>query len=408
MAATYLPVTKPTKQLGGTSPSVEVTMSPTDPILDKIIFARVELLLRHPFFGNIATNLIIREGWASLKTAATDGKHFYYNPEFLQKLTYKQVEFVLAHEIRHCVYNHFGRKEHRNHSIFNAATDYAVNGALIKEGVGEPPTHIKIYYDPMYDEKCAEEIYEIIKDSCIPLERLGELLDEHIDWEEYDNDHPTYTNDELQAIRANFKEVMLQSAQLAGNKGIPGDIARVIEKITNPKLEWRALLEQQIQSIIHDQYSFSRPNRRSSTTNAILPGLIPSTTINICTAIDVSGSISDEQAADFLGEIKGIMQQYSDFTIRVWCFDEIVYNYAVFTSQDIQDFDSYTIRGGGGTDFEINWKYMKDNDILPETFIMFTDGMPFGSWGDPLYCDTIFIIHGNHNIVPPFGTFAYY
>jgi len=51
---------------------------------------------------------------------------------------------------------------------------------------------------------------------------------------------------------------------------------------------------------------------------------------------------------------------------------------------------------------------MKENDIQPKKFIMFTDGYPWGSWGDENYCDTIFIIHGNNKIVPPFGEYAYY
>ena len=36
-------------------------MSHTDPIIDKIIVARVGLLLRHPFFGNMATRLKIQD-----------------------------------------------------------------------------------------------------------------------------------------------------------------------------------------------------------------------------------------------------------------------------------------------------------------------------------------------------------
>ena len=40
-----------------------------------------------------------------------------------------------------------------------------------------------------------------------------------------------------------------------------------------------------------------------------------------------------------------------------------------------------------------NWNYMKDNGIEPKRFIMFTDGMPWDTWGDPDYCDTVFVIH---------------
>jgi predicted metal-dependent peptidase len=69
---------------------------------------------------------------------------------------------------------------------------------------------------------------------------------------------------------------------------------------------------------------------------------------------------------------------------------------------------SYELKGGGGTDFDANYTYMKEQDINPKKFIMFTDGYPFGSWGDENYCDTLFIIHGTTSIVPPFGAYAYY
>ena len=64
--------------------------------------------------------------------------------------------------------------------------------------------------------------------------------------------------------------------------------------------------------------------------------------------------------------------------------------------------------GGGGTDFEANWKYMRENDIQPKKFIMFTDGYRFGSWGEPDYCDTMFVIHGSTTIEAPFSITTYY
>ena len=48
-------------------------------VLDKIVVARVGLLLRHPFFGNMATRLVIKECDEWCPTAATDGRHLYYN-----------------------------------------------------------------------------------------------------------------------------------------------------------------------------------------------------------------------------------------------------------------------------------------------------------------------------------------
>jgi hypothetical protein len=53
---------------------------------------------------------------------------------------------------------------------------------------------------------------------------------------------------------------------------------------------------------------------------------------------------------------------------------------------------------------------MKEHDIVPKKFIMFTDGYPWDSWGDSDYCDTIFIVHGHHdkNLQAPFGMTAHY
>jgi ABC-2 type transport system ATP-binding protein len=48
------------------------------------------------------------------------------------------------------------------------------------------------------------------------------------------------------------------------------------------------------------------------------------------------------------------------------------------------------------------------SDIQPKKFIMFTDGYPFGSWGEPDYCDTMFVIHGSTTIEAPFGITTYY
>jgi predicted metal-dependent peptidase len=89
-------------------------------------------------------------------------------------------------------------------------------------------------------------------------------------------------------------------------------------------------------------------------------------------------------------------------------FDTDVYNPKQYDSENLDSMIDYDPQGGGGTDFECVWNYFKEQEIQPRRLIMFTDGYPFGSWGDPDYCDTTFILHGTTTIVPPFGTHAYY
>ena len=59
--------------------------------VDKIVRARVALLLKQPFWGTLATRLQLvdatddESGWC--KTAATDGRSLFYNREFIDKLS---------------------------------------------------------------------------------------------------------------------------------------------------------------------------------------------------------------------------------------------------------------------------------------------------------------------------------
>jgi predicted metal-dependent peptidase len=392
-----------------------------DPIVDKIIVARIGLLLRHPFFGNMATRLKIVDASEWCNTAATDGRSLYYSRPFFEKLSAKEVEFVVAHEILHNVFDHIARTEGRDRGIWNAAIDYCVNGQLVRDRIGDQPKGIKIFHDPKHYGKSAEQVYDEIYEDMDEqsLSALGQLLDEHIDWQKGDSDgsgnqpgsskgRPQYSKEELKKIRDEIREATITAAQTAGAGNTPAEIQRIIRELTEPKMNWRQILRQQIQSTIKHDYTFSRPSRKAWHTGAILPGMNFDETIDICISIDMSGSISDEQAKDFLTEIKGIMDEYKDYNIKVWCFDTKVYNEQDFDGYGGNDITEYEPMGGGGTDFMANWEYMKQHDINPKKFIMFTDGYPWDSWGDENYCDTVFIIHGTTSIVPPWGTHAYY
>jgi predicted metal-dependent peptidase len=402
-------------------------------VYDRIIVARVGLLLRHPFFGNMATRLQIKAADDWCPTAAVDGRNLYYNTQFFNAMNNKEIEFVIAHEILHCVFDHLERRYWQGRDLdamlSNIAQDYIVNNVLVRDRIGEKPSIVECYQDFKYENWTSEEVYDDLKDKYDEdqLKALGELLDEHLDWGEGEGSSegedtkdangnsvsskkPKYTKDDLKKIKDEIKENMISAAQSAGAGNTPAGVMRMIKELTEPKMNWRELLRMQIQSTIKHDFSFARPNRKSWHTGAILPGQNLQDTIDICVAIDMSGSIGNTQAEDFLGEVKGIMEEYQDYTIKLWCFDTKVYNEDDFSADDGRDLLEYEVMGGGGTDFMVNWEYMKEHDIQPKKFIMFTDGYAWDSWGDPDYCDTIFIVHSHHdkNVQAPFGQTAHY
>ena len=393
-------------------------------IIEKLTTARVGLLLKTPFFGNMATRMQLIDASDWCPTAATNGKNFYYNVDFVKKLSVKKLEFLFAHEICHCVFDHFGRVGSRDRQLSNIAQDYAVNQILVDERIGDKITEVEICQDNKYRGMAWEEIYDELYEKAekIPMDQLlaelGDLLDDHINDDgnggggdkEGDKDgkgRPGMSKEEAQAIRDEIKQAMIQSAAAAGAGKTPASIQRLIKDLTEPKMNWRELIRMNIQSIIRNDYSFTRPSRKGQMSGAILPGMKNDETIDVCVAIDMSGSIGDEDAKVFLSEIKGIMDQYADFKINLWCFDTDIYAHEEITHDNSEALLEYEPKGGGGTDFMANWEWMKENDIVPKKFIMFTDGYPYNSWGDPDYCDTLFIVKGSEQ-VGPFGQTVIY
>ena len=407
-------------------------LGPTDPKLDrdvreKLITARVGLLLRASFFGNLATRLKLVNADEWCPTAATDGRNFYYNSRFVDMLKPKEIEFLFGHEVLHCVYDHFGRRGDRDPQLFNIANDYCVNGDLKKHRVGEFITSVPCLYDAKYEGMSSEEIYDILYENAEKIDigsLIDKLLDEHLDGDGQDGSggdegedgkkkngkgRPKISAEERQKIKDEIKEAVLAAAAASDGAGnLPAGVKRIIEDMTAPKMNWRELLRMQLESTIKSDYTWMRNSRRGWHMDAVMPGMKLDPMIDIAISIDASGSMLDRMLKDFLGEVAGIMEQFPNYRIHVLSFDTQVYNPQQFDSENLDDITGYEIQGGGGTDFDSVFQYFKENEIEPKRHIMFTDGYPNGSWGDEQYCDTVFIMHGTTSIVPPFGQYAYY
>jgi predicted metal-dependent peptidase len=77
--------------------------------------------------------LIAELGGQPIDTAATDGRKYYWNPEFLNKLTPDELATVMQHEGYHIVFFHPKRGKGKQHQVWNIAVDYVVNGCLLTD-----------------------------------------------------------------------------------------------------------------------------------------------------------------------------------------------------------------------------------------------------------------------------------
>ena len=394
----------------------------------KLIQARVKMLFNHPFFGQLALRLKLVEADDWCPTAAVDGRNFYYNSDFVNKLDPDEVVFLVGHELGHCMFEHFLRREDRNPQLWNMAGDYVINWILKRERVGTVINKVKILLDSKYADWTSEDVYDdLLQSGAAPQQTLDVHLDMSGDDKsggqgdgdgegkgegQHGKGRPAKLSpEERKKLQDELKEAMIQAAQGAGTGNVPAEIQRIINQLTEPKMNWREMIRADIESNIKSDFTFARPSRKSWHMDAILPGMDREEEIDVCLAIDTSGSIDNRMLTDFVSEVAGIMEQFGEYRIRIWQFDTAVYGYDEFTHDDGRDIREYEITGGGGTDFMVNWAYMEQENIMPKQFIMFTDGMPWGEWGDPDYCETLFLIHtrwGGRNIEAPFGTSVYY
>jgi predicted metal-dependent peptidase len=405
-------------------------IGPTDPKLDRevreiLVTARIGMLLKASFFGNLSTRLKLVNADAWCSTAATDGRNFYYNTRFIKLLRPREVEFLFGHEVLHCVYDHFGRRGDRDHMLWNIANDYCVNADLKKHKVGEFITSVPCLYDSKFEDKSSEEVYDILYEKADKIDLgklLDQMIDEHLEGDEQDGasgddgdeidgkgkGRPKLTKEEKNQIRDEIREAVLSAASTCDAGTLPAGVKRLIADLTEPKMDWRELLRMQLESTIKSDYTWMRTSRKGWDMDAVMPGMRATEAIDISIYIDMSGSIGEEQGRDFISEVQGIMESFDSYRIHIACFDTEVYNTQVYTSDNLEEIANYELMGGGGTDFDCIFKDLKDREIEPKRLVVFTDGYPCGSWGDENYCDTVWIIHGDKNPDPPFGVFALY
>lgn len=128
-----------------------------------------------PFFGEYLLSCRFLYGHPNVDTMATDGKNIFINELFASKLTDKQMQFILAHEVLHCVLQHHTRMANKLGSHvtkeqaekWNIAADLEINPMLVQEGLlskEEVKNVLKGLYEDKYLGQAAEPIYDDLPD----------------------------------------------------------------------------------------------------------------------------------------------------------------------------------------------------------------------------------------------------
>ena len=341
--------------------------------------ARSILVISHPFFAQLVMRL--RPFFSNqVPTAGTDGVYMAINPGFAASLTSKELQFVLVHEIMHCVLLHHIRRGERNPQKWNMAADHAINLMLVDMGFELPQKHAEhLCCDPQYAKMTAETIYDKMPD---PPEQPPVMTGFVTDKGQLGKDPnaPQDGNEEGEGIGSknegseeDWRAWAVAAAENARQRGkFPAGLEGFIQDLVKPKVNWRDLLARFLVKC-NDDFSWTRPNRRYIHQGVYLPSKYDETLGDIVIAIDNSGSVSNKELQQFLSEMNAILNGLKPTSLIAMQVDADVQTYDTYLREELPVKMNLRVKGRGGTDFRPPFRRLEQEGIKPECFVYLTD-----------------------------------
>lgn len=360
----------------------------------KVSKARTQLLLKKPFWGFLALHLEPEERLGmEIPTMGTNGDLLVYDPDFVLKTAEPILMAIVAHEVFHCAFGHIWRCGNRDKMLWNVATDIAANNILAKEGF----ILEGCIMEPKLAGLSAEEVYEKLphKDgeggTGAGNGKEGQrgaggtkaqIVDDHAPWKEVAGGDKTDIGKDIKEamgvengkdrrdLESQWKDRLSRARQVAKSQGVGmGNIDDVIDQTLEPIIPWLEILRNSAQSCICTDYRLLPPNKKHIWRGIYLPSL-HGERVEAGIAIDTSGSMSNDEIAVGVNEVRGVCSQFQDYVIHLWQCDDGIQRY-----DEINPYCEVPnkIRGRGGTSFVPVFKDIEKRGLRISLLVYFTD-----------------------------------
>lgn len=355
--------------------------------MDKVEQARAWLLLRRPFYGSLALQLLQWRRSEQFPTAATDGATVYTNPEGFDNRPIEERGFIVAHEVMHVIYDHCGAgARHRlsglgpdgkpyDERCAAIATDCVVNGHLAADGLAVPSdglTGAKFGVSVDLDTTWEQVYSQLRKNGGNGAGKggAGQGFDEHLQPGQSSEERPVSREQVLRAVAH-----AVETARRAG--AVPAFADRLVEQLARPAFSLKdALVEELLARGRGNDWSFRRPKPQKLCLppGLIMPSLISQSAGKVVVGIDVSGSI-DSHTLDYFASVL-------DAALNEVTFDELwvaTIECDVTGGQQVQDTGELRqfferVKGGGGTHMPALFPWIDRQGINPTQVVVLTDG----------------------------------
>ena len=310
-----------------------------------------------------------------------DAKYvMYFNPIIFLELNMEQMQSTIKHEILHVLSQHLIRlkdfKDKYSTLALNLAMDVVVNQCLDCLC----PYSITLEY--------INNKYNLNLEKFKTFEYYLEKIQTELDLQEENDEGEIVDNNENVAVdfdaekthdiweecieidEKTLRDFTEKFADNAKKGSVPTYIENMIKSLKNSKgeLPWNLYLKKLMGTIeANKKKTITRRNRRQPN-RLDLRGELRGHKAEIAVAIDISGSISDEEFKQAIKEVLTIVKSHNQEITIIECDKEIKRTYKVKSPKDIKE----RVASGGGTKFLPVFEYANNKKI--NLLIYFTDG----------------------------------
>lgn len=354
--------------------------------------------------------LCLKMSWnENIKTAQTNSIVLEINPHWFCAQGRRERVGVLAHESWHVASDHclIDRCGTRDPEDWNAAADYRINSWIVTEGLPLPP-HALLETKYFDDKWTTELIYDDLQKQDKENKKKAPQADlVMVSGGDDPKKHGAGPDETAGTMREKLDDIVKEAAVMEqATKGdwgaLPGQIQTALEKLFNPKLPWHAILHRYVDSLVKDDYSYQRFNRRYPL-RMCMPSMYTEHVGVIAGAGDWSASVSDNDARHITSELQGILDRVRPEALDYVTFDTQIRDILTFNPGDKLNKVKFT--GRGGTNLQPVFDHY--NKKPPLVLIVFSDLECQPITEKPRY-PVIWVRFGNGGHTPSFGKVIQY
>jgi len=312
---------------------------------------------------------------------SNDHYDLFIDPEYFDEYDLVGRLAILKHEMLHILGDHIHRVQDRNFTLFNIATDCAINQLINSDHLpkdGIIPQTLEEKYELKLKRFMEGEYYydELLKeqeeqDQDFSESNNGNPMDSHETWQESEGDPD---------LQQDVTKKMIERSQaetIKGNGKVPSNCAEWL-KLHSRKSEvnWK----KELRMIVSNKKTSKRPTimrkDRRMPHRTELRGKTRDRTFDLLVIADVSGSMSDEAVISTLQEVRQICD-VCNTNVNLIQIDTVAYEPEVLTKKT----NVLTRKGQGGTKLSPALEKAKEHNISYDAVVVLTDG---GLWGDDI------------------------